>query len=268
MRIRFDLFPGGVNKALTLSYDDGRDFDRRMVDIMNRAGIRGTFHLNSGMLGKPGYLRPDEVAPLFAGHEVSVHTVSHPFLNMSPTERIADEILQDRRALEALVGYPVKGMSYPFGTWNDQVVNMLPALGIEYARTTASHGSFDMPADFLRWNPTCHHRDMLEYAEKLIEYRPRHSRMALLYVWGHSYEFDTHNNWEQFERFCERIGGRSDIWYATNAEIVAYMNALRALRFSVSGGIVHNPSAIPVWFSAEGRAVEVKPGETVTLGTG
>ena len=42
-------FPGGKHKALTMSYDDGRLEDRRLIEIFNRNGIRGTFHLNSGL---------------------------------------------------------------------------------------------------------------------------------------------------------------------------------------------------------------------------
>ena len=45
-------FPGGKHKALTLSYDDGRTQDRRLVDIFNRNGIKGTFHLNSGLFDR------------------------------------------------------------------------------------------------------------------------------------------------------------------------------------------------------------------------
>lgn len=46
------LYPNGLEKALTFSYDDGRVFDRKLVEIFNRYGVKGTFHLNSGTLGK------------------------------------------------------------------------------------------------------------------------------------------------------------------------------------------------------------------------
>ncbi|MCA0758761.1 polysaccharide deacetylase family protein, partial [Paenibacillus sp. N4] len=96
---------------------------------------------------------------LFRGHEISAHTVTHPFLEQSPDDQIAEELIADRRNLEAIAGYPVRGMSYPFGTYNDRVVRSLPVLGIEYARTVQSHGGFHMPDDPLRWHPTCHHKD-------------------------------------------------------------------------------------------------------------
>ncbi|WP_168120875.1 polysaccharide deacetylase family protein [Paenibacillus sp. HB172176] len=265
MKIVFDCFPEGKRKALTLSYDDGREQDRRLIEILNAAGIRGAFHLNSSNLGKPGYVERSEVGTLYAGHEISAHTATHPFLTRSPADRIADEVLRDREQLERLAGYPVKGMSYPYGAWNDRVVGMLPALGIEYARTTICHGRFDMPDELLAWSPTCHHRDMLAVGQRFLDDRPRHSAMSLLYVWGHSYEFDNQGNWADLERFCESIGGRPDIWYATNMELAQYRKALHDLRFSVCGTIVHNPSALAVWFSADGEIVAVKPGETMQI---
>ncbi|MCZ8514680.1 polysaccharide deacetylase family protein [Paenibacillus filicis] len=266
MRIRYDRFPGGLSKAVTLSFDDGRVHDRRLVGLFNEYGLRGTFHLNSGNLGKKDYLEAGEIASLFEGHEISAHTVAHPFLEQSPPDRVVMEIMEDREALESLAGYPVRGMSYPYGTWNEAVAGMLPSLGIEYARTVKSTGKFDMPGNFLLWDPTCHHKMMVEHGERFLALEQRHTRMALLYVWGHSYEFENDGNWELVEQFGRIVGGRDDIWYATNAEITAYRRVLDRLRFSVSGRLVHNPSAMAVWVSAEGVPVEIPGGSVVRIG--
>ena len=47
---------GGKNKALTFSYDDGVTQDVRLIEIFNKYGLRATFNLNSGLLGKSGEL--------------------------------------------------------------------------------------------------------------------------------------------------------------------------------------------------------------------
>ena len=44
----YACFPGGKHKALTLSYDDGKTQDRRLVDIFNRNGIEAVV-LGTGM---------------------------------------------------------------------------------------------------------------------------------------------------------------------------------------------------------------------------
>jgi hypothetical protein len=267
MRIQFDRFPGGRTKALTMSYDDGVSHDRRLVDIFNRFGIKGTFHLNSGSLGKPGYVAKDEVKDLYAGHEVSAHTVTHPFLDMTSKERIVMEIMEDRRSLEQIVGYPVRGMSYPFGTFNQGIVDILPTLGIGYARTVNSHGKFAIPENPLLWNPTCHHKTMLEQVEPFLTTSEKkwNIRMELLYVWGHSYEFENDNNWGEIESFCRAVAGHEMIWYTTNMEIIDYLDAVKRLQFSVNETMVRNPNAIPVWFSVDGQAVKIEPGEIALL---
>jgi hypothetical protein len=89
--------------------------------------------------------------------------------------------------------------------------------------------------------------------------------MALMYVWGHSYEFDAKGNWQVIEDFCKQMGGHDSIWYATNAEIAAYVTALRALRFGASADLVHNPSAIPVWLTFEGKVCEIPAGTSLKL---
>jgi peptidoglycan-N-acetylglucosamine deacetylase len=258
------LYPEGKRKALTLSYDDGTIHDRRLVAIFNQYGLRGTFHLNGGLLGTSPRIAADEVKALFAGHEVSGHSATHPTLTVIPREQIIHEIVEDRRILERLVGYPVRGISYPNGAFDDRVVNLLRELGIVYARTTLLDDKFGLPEDPLRWRPNCHHsRNLMEIAARFKE--ASSPRPSLLYVWGHSYEFDRQGNWPLMDEFGRLIGNQPDIWYATNIEIIDYLAAVQRLVSTMDGTRLHNPSAAAVWVLAEGRPVQVPAGQTVEL---
>jgi len=265
----FDCFPGGRRKALHMSYDDGKVEDRRLVEIFNHHGIRGTFHLNSGHLDRDGYLCSDEIAALFAGHEVGTHTVTHPCLTHLPAEGIIHEILDDRRALERLLGYVVRGMSYPGGDVDERVVAMLPHLGIAYSRSVEVRKPFTIPDDFYRWPMSCHHSQSLERADEFLQI-PSQWGLQLFYVMGHSYEFDSADKWKLIEDFCAKMGGREEIWYATNIEIADYIHAMRAVQVSVDGDILTNHTAISIWCSVwEGgkplRELEIPVGGTVRL---
>lgn len=46
----YTCFPQGKHKVLTMSYDDGKIFDRKLIEIFNKYGIKGTFHLNTGIM--------------------------------------------------------------------------------------------------------------------------------------------------------------------------------------------------------------------------
>jgi hypothetical protein len=269
MRIEANLFCGGAQRALTVSYDDGREFDRRLVSIFDEYSIRGTFHLNSGKLGTPGYIAADEVPQLYAKHEISAHGETHPFYTDLPDAGILADITADKRALEGVGGRIVRGMSYPFGDVDDRVVRILRTAGMEYSRTVASTGHFGLPADFMYWNPTCHHRGAAgKTASELLDafFAPqRYNRPMLFYMWGHSFEFDGANNWDLIEEFCKKAAGRDGVWYATNIEIVDYINAVCALRYSADMKIIFNPSALDVWVSADGAPLKIGAGETVRL---
>ena len=91
----------------------------------------------------------------------------------------------------------------------------------------------------------------------------------LFYLWGHAYEFNNDNNWDLLERFCQTVGNREDVWYATNIEIFDYIRDYNRLIFSFDGSWVHNPTAQEIFFSVGERAgtydYAVKPGETVFI---
>ncbi len=264
--VEYNRFPGGKLRCLTMSYDDGRDHDIRLAEIFRENGIVGTFHLTSSFLDRGGYVKSDEIKEIYKGHEISAHTRTHPFLDQLPDAAVLTEILDDRLALEAASGTLVRGMSYPFGVYDDRVVSIMKTAGVECARTIVSTQTFDMPKDFLRWHPTCHHKNgnIMEKLETFLA-PSRYTRMRLFYIWGHSYEFANDNNWELIEEFCKRAGGDGETWYASNIEIVDYMKAVWSLQTSASCDMIRNPSAVPVWIEADGEPLCIASGETVKL---
>jgi hypothetical protein len=61
------------------------------------------------------------------------------------------------------------------------------------------------------------------------------------------------------------VGGRDDVWYATNIEIADYINAVKGLRFSVDRTVVFNPSAKDVWIGVKDETVKIPSGKCVRL---
>lgn len=257
-------FPEGKAKALTMSYDDGKWADERLVELFNRHGIRGTFNLNYGLMERPERIDKDRIRQLYEGHEVATHTMTHPTIARCPLTETAKEVLEDRIGLESLVGYPVRGHAYPNGSYNEEVKTLLGSLGIAYGRTAMwESGSMELPTDPIEWNGTCHHNyHLMDYARTFAEFQKK-QYLKCLYVWGHSYEFDRDDNWGLMEEFCAYMGGREDIWYATNIEIIDYMEAGRRLQYGAAGDFVYNPSARTVWISVDDVPLAVAGGQTV-----
>ncbi|OGF46740.1 MAG: hypothetical protein A2231_00755 [Candidatus Firestonebacteria bacterium RIFOXYA2_FULL_40_8] len=264
-------WPNGKSGALTTSWDDGNIHDRRLVSIFNKYGIKGTWNLNSGFLDskvKEGtrkkYLSSKEIKSLFKGHEVAVHTVTHPSLWRSSDSMILSEVVEDRKNLERLTGYPVRGMALPNGGPNDErVKNVLRAAGILHCRPTARGENFELPLDFMYWPVTCHQAD--DFFSLWEKFMNKSNPDKLFYLWGHSYEFPRDNNWERMEEFGKLTGKKGNIWYATNMEIYNYVTAWRSLSSSVEMTQVENRSGVTVWFKAAGELKKVGPGKILRL---
>ena len=170
-------WPEGKRKAFTLSYDDGIEQDRRLVRMMNERKVRGTFNLNSGLFGRKGRVAAgkkevdhikipaEEIIRLYENHEVAGHGVNHESMYGMDTARCAEEILTCRKELEQITGRPLTGFAYAFGAVDENILNAVRLSGISYARTITSTYKFDIPLDFLQWNPTCHHDDCFMYGD-------------------------------------------------------------------------------------------------------
>lgn len=258
--IKINRFPEGRKKALLMSFDDGRDFDRQLADLMRQHNLRGTFHLNAGTLDEPGFITSTEIQETYAGHEVSAHGYSHPYLSqLSKTARMA-EMVEDRRILEQLSGTLVRGMSYPFGDYSPDVIAALPEYGIEYARTVNATGQFLPPIDFLAWHPTCHHQDRMKERLEAFKAAPHWVFPPVLNIWGHSYEIESTINLANMKDLLAELGEMPDLWSATYVEMMDYLKALRGLIFSSDMTHGLNPSNTTVWVEVDGEAFKIAPG--------
>lgn len=274
-------FPGGKRKALTFSYDDGIRQDKRLVEIFNKYGLKGTFNINSGTMGderdsdKPnGRMSASEIKTVYAGHEVALHAYTHPFLEKLPVPSALYEVSKDRETLEEVLARPIRGMAYPYGSYNDNVLEVLKLCCICYCRTTPPTHTFEIAQNPLIFRPTCHHSDekIFELLESFFADNDTYGRCKLCYIWGHSYEFDSgkkFNDWDHAENMAAAASGHEDsVWYATNIEIFDYVTAYNRLIFSMNMRYVTNPNAIPVSFALGSKGESpftVNPGETISL---
>ena len=227
----------GKMKAMTFSFDDGVVQDIRTIGIMNKYGLRGTFNLNSSVLGIPApnslvrngksidysKVEPFDVKRIYEGHEVAAHTLKHPPLYDISDDTLVYQVEEDRLALSELVGYEVVGMAYPFGHCNEHIASVIrERTGIKYARTVKSTNNFDLQSDLLLFDPSVyfiHTDDMFRLGREFLELETDEPK--LFYVWGHTYEMDADFiSWERFEEFCSMMSGHDDIFYGTNKEIL------------------------------------------------
>lgn len=269
----FMCFPNFKEKAVTFSYDDGVIYDKKLIEIFNRYGLKGTFNLSSGKFGKGRVNTKEDALELYKNPcvEVAVHGYNHLSLASVDTAVATNDVLLNRKELEETFGHIVKGMAYANGSYDDSVVEILKNCGINYSRTVAQTCEFNLPNEWLKWHPTCHHNypKLMELAETFINLKRSNYAWfysaKVFYVWGHSYEFNDKNNWEVIEKLAEFISGREDIWYATNGEIYDYVNAYDKLEWSVDGKVVYNPTSVDLYLNCFDKKIIVKAGQFISL---
>ena len=227
----------GKLKAVTFSYDDAVTQDIEFVELLNKYNLKGTFNVNSELLGRNDMLirenkriahyklHKSDVKGVYDGHEVAVHTLTHPHLPPLENAEVIRQVEQDRLNLSDIVGYEVIGMAYPGGGVNndDRVAEIIKNnTGVKYSRTTTCTDNFDLQDNLYRFNPTAYHLHfdkLMELGEKFVNMTP--DKPQIFYVWGHSYEFDFYSDYRvKFEEFLKLISNKDDIFYGTNKEVL------------------------------------------------
>ena len=224
-------------KAITFSYDDGVTQDIRLIELLNKYNLKCTFNINSELLGKKGMLirnaqnishykiHPEHVKQIYNGHEVAVHTLTHPNLTTCDDEEIVRQVETDRLNLSEFVQYEVIGMAYPCGGVNndDRVADIIKKnTGVKYSRTITTNNCFDIQENLYRFNPTAYHLDfekMMALGQEFIDLKTETPKV--FYIWGHSYEMDFGADyWIKLEDFFKLISNKEDIFYGTNKEVL------------------------------------------------
>ena len=221
-----------MKKYLTMSFDDGTTQDARLAEFLRKYNLTATFNINTGLLGAETDLFPlginarhlrlsesDIKGGLYDGFELAVHTLGHPLLTSLSDEEVKRQIELDRKNIERLTKTSPKGMAYPGGgsdSFDERIIKIAKSLGIKYARTGLTNGTFSPPADFMKWQATCRITDenLMTLAKSFAK-----RKGGIFFVWGHSYELDAEGFWERFEDFCRFMSGSSDVISVTNGEI-------------------------------------------------
>ncbi len=287
----FMRFPEGKEKAFTVSFDDGVVEDIEIIDKLTEHGMCGTFNLNSGLFKDPAVdnsaleddyfpikdiqirLTKEEARRLYArpNIEVAAHGYRHADPTMLDSASLIWDVMEDRHILEDMFGYPVTGYAYPQGGFNDRVIDVLKACGIEYGRVAYVTQNFSLPTDYMRLSASLWFDDrrLLEFTDRFIaektttgayDYATRCRYFSLV---GHGYGLGPVR--DDFFRALEKLAAADNIWYATNMQIVRYMKAFDALVYTADRSAVYNPSAQSVWGFANQRCVELCPGAVTSL---
>lgn len=280
MKYNFLRWPGGREKAVTLSYDDGPKADFQFTETINKYHLKCTYNLVDTIVESGQGLTTDFIRQeiLCRGHEIANHGYDHRAQGVIRNIEGIQDVLNSRLSLEKRFGIIIRGFAYPDKSLIRSespdtyihVKNYLKDLDIAYARTASrDNDQFELPEDWYNWMPTAHHANpkLMEYIDHFLELDLTKLYIAvrspkLFYLWGHAFEYEQAHNWELLDEICQKLSGHDDIWYATNMEIYEYVQAYRSLIYSADGTTVYNPTLFEIWFDIDGKLYNIKSGET------
>ncbi len=234
------------SKYFTMSFDDGITQDARIMDICRKYNMPCTFNLNTGLfgvnwpwvgevLGKPGlshqrYTEEEIRSGIYNGFDAEVHTLCHPSLAGNygdNAEALIHEVGDDAKNIEALTGVAPLGMAYPGGREEDTspfvIKTIVENTPVRFARLAVSQKNpedFPLPDCFMKWYPSLAVVEMArckELAKSFIAAVPV-DRDLLFYVWGHGYDLDSENLWDEFEELVAMISAAPDVKCVSNAD--------------------------------------------------
>lgn len=126
------------------SVDDTSRHNIRLARILNELGLKATFFLNTGGIGRE--MTPGDVKQLSEWNEIGAHGVSHKSLTNLSKSEISYEIIASKNYLEKLTRKSITSFAYPYGFYNKTVINILQECGFQCGRTIAMfHTNINYP---------------------------------------------------------------------------------------------------------------------------
>jgi hypothetical protein len=215
---------------IATSWDDGLESDCRLIDILEKYGVRSSFAitplrhtsvcvLNDARDVKYGFLMPKSGLHVYQGHEVCNHTAHHCEVGTVPPAEYRREIREGKEALETIFCRPIPGIVWPYGVTSAAAITLALRAGHTYGRLT--------------WNPATSYSELWSLGDgndvlstrvgyrnrggtrggirKYISIVPRHWRTELselldsglseVALSGHTYEFTSESDWDWIDRF-------------------------------------------------------------------
>lgn len=198
-------------KYFILSIDDGTIYDEKVIAILNRHNIKGTFNLNSGLddfvwysEGRPvRRLSLPNCVDLYKGHEVASHSLTHPHLTMCGDDHIGYEVGVDKENLERIFSRPITSFAFPFEDSDERSISRIKAIdGFSAIRISESDRSFLFPCDPFHIKITS--LDIHEAVEMFPQFLNDEDAQLFVFV-SHGYDFEFNDAYDLLERLCEMV---------------------------------------------------------------
>jgi peptidoglycan/xylan/chitin deacetylase (PgdA/CDA1 family) len=221
---------------VTTSWDDGYPQDVKLAELLKRYGVKGTFYITTSNQGD--IISEGDIIEISKYHEIGSHTHRHIILTAVEAYICMQELRKSKEILERILGKECISFCYPRGAYNAAVKECAKKAGYRCARTTQHfHTNFHDPFEM---HPTLHASkygitycvkgslklhllgvkhifDWVSFAKRTFDYVYKHG--GVWHLWGHSWELEQNDMWDELEEVLKHVSGREDVKYVSNGAL-------------------------------------------------
>ena len=241
-------------KFFTVSFDDGTEQDIRVITLMEKYGVRGTFNLSSSLFGEReecverivnevlpegtvkqvkvrfdhNIMPVDQAKEVYSREFIEIAGHGSHHLHQAGLGRAAleAEIADDAKRLSDIFGQMVTGHIFPYGEYDEECLQVMKEAGLTYGRLAtsgASKSDFRFKCDRSIILPTCRMTDCfaLPLLQSFIDTKANED--LVFYIWGHSFELDYGTMYgcdAHLEEIFKTAAEAEDIEFVTNGELI------------------------------------------------
>jgi hypothetical protein len=236
--------------VITSSWDDGHPLDFKLLDLLEKYNLKATFYIPLTNTENQVMDR-NRISEISKYHEIGGHTVNHKYLNLLNDEDAEYEIKHCKVILEDLIGQQIFAFCFPGGKFSGREIKYLTSNGYLFGRTT-NILSKTLPSTNLMNTSvqTYNHTSitLLKHSVKRLNIKPVYQNSffipfdknflklaefnilkciesnQIFHIWGHSWEIEKYNLWDQLEDLFKMISSDLRIKFLSNTETWKYIN--------------------------------------------
>jgi len=210
MGLTKDNFYKKPEYTIETSWDDGGELDMRIVNLLKKYNLPGTFYITLDCVDKQGFLTWDQIKEIDSmGFKIGSHTVSHPMdLKQLFEEDLFVEIQNSKDLIETALGHPIESFAYPRGRADDRVKEAVARAGYLNARGTGKPGittiedKYYLPGTIhIFQRPEYEGKPIVQFAKEVID-RVK-TEGGYCNIFGHSFEIEKNNLWGILEEVLD-----------------------------------------------------------------
>lgn len=233
---------------ITTSWDDGHPLDLKLLDLLEKYGLKATFYVPLHNRENQTMSKHD-IKIISEVQELGGHTFNHQYLDKISNKEALSEIEGGKSELEQITGKELSAFCFPGGKFQKQHLEMVCNAGFLFGRTTnLLQTSVNTDSRLMHTTVQVYNHDSLVILKHCLKRRMIGELMQLglyrvsdtsfksltnhflhlnttevFHLWGHSWEIEQKKMWADLEEVFSLFSDMQHVRFLNNTECWQYL---------------------------------------------